>query len=321
MKDLIKYPSIEQFRHVVKNIAKLSEELPVVDAVGTVKLHGTNGGVCYSNGELWAQSRNNILTVNYDNAGFAFFVEKNRDWFLDFFEDYKNRNSIKDDSVISLFGEWVGEGIQSKVAISQIEKSFFVFGLKVDSKWESVLGIRNRDRRIFNVTDYKKFYLKIDFNNPAEAQESIDAFTQGVEKRCPIAFEQFDIDGIGEGIVWQFDYAGYLHNFKSKGDSHVNAKQKKNRERNVNYEAKKEIAEKITPSWRLAQGLENIFGVGYGKSDIDRKRLGEYIKWVIDDVAKEDLDYIVESGFEFKQIMGFVSNIAKDYFFALEKDF
>lgn len=45
----IKYPSIEQLRNVVKKVKTRSEYLqvkyPVVEFNGTVKLHGTNGGI------------------------------------------------------------------------------------------------------------------------------------------------------------------------------------------------------------------------------------------------------------------------------------
>ena len=98
MKKMVKFPSIEQFRTVVSNVNRhfnfvgLDENgdaiydptlpKPVITFKGTVKLHGTNAGVSFNNiGRLWAQSRENIITVEKDNAGFAFFVESNKEIF------------------------------------------------------------------------------------------------------------------------------------------------------------------------------------------------------------------------------------------------
>lgn len=76
---MIKFPSIEQFRTVVSNVNRrynfvgLDENgeaiydpnlpKPVLTFKGTIKLHGTNAGVSYnSQDDLWAQSRENIIT-------------------------------------------------------------------------------------------------------------------------------------------------------------------------------------------------------------------------------------------------------------------
>ena len=40
-----KYPSIEQFRTVVKYVNKTCTILPVIQYEGTVKLHGTNAAI------------------------------------------------------------------------------------------------------------------------------------------------------------------------------------------------------------------------------------------------------------------------------------
>lgn len=77
-----KYPSIEQFNKIVQNTKKAMRfhnlEEVVLKFMGTTKLHGTNGsiGIVYEKGEpvYQVQSRNNILTLESDNAGFAQFA-------------------------------------------------------------------------------------------------------------------------------------------------------------------------------------------------------------------------------------------------------
>ena len=79
MKKHVKFPSIEQFRNVIANVNRtfnftgldengepmydVTKNKPVLTFDGTVKLHGTNAGVCYNEtGGLWAQSRTGIIT-------------------------------------------------------------------------------------------------------------------------------------------------------------------------------------------------------------------------------------------------------------------
>lgn len=86
-----KYPSIEQFRNVIREVKskhdfKGLDELgdpiyfhdtpyPTLDFVGTVKLHGRNDSIVkYSNGDIKYQSRENEVTPSLDNAGFATYM-------------------------------------------------------------------------------------------------------------------------------------------------------------------------------------------------------------------------------------------------------
>lgn len=82
-----KFPSIEQFRNTVKSVQLTHDyvgrdtnedpiyehisDYPVVQFTGTVKLHGTNAAIRICNGEITYQSRENVITPQKDNAGFA----------------------------------------------------------------------------------------------------------------------------------------------------------------------------------------------------------------------------------------------------------
>jgi hypothetical protein len=84
------YSSIEQLRHLVKDVAYyykdncIANNLPTLRFTGTIKLHGTNAGIGYNNKDgVWCQSRSNIITPKNDNAGCASFVESNKDYFID----------------------------------------------------------------------------------------------------------------------------------------------------------------------------------------------------------------------------------------------
>ena len=75
MSNFVKFNSIDQLRHFVKDMEYHGKE--VVNLTGTVKIHGTNSAIGYDiqTKELFVQSRNNIITVEKDNAGFAMYVK------------------------------------------------------------------------------------------------------------------------------------------------------------------------------------------------------------------------------------------------------
>lgn len=335
----IKYSSIEQFRHVIREVHRRNSykgkdengeplydndiKPPVVKAIGTVKLHGTNGGVAFRNDEIWSMSRKNVITPQKDNAGFALFVEKNKEWFKEEFKKIAKVAGIDNDATIVIYGEWAGEGIQSKVAISKAPKGFYIFGLLVDNKWENIDGLVSKERHIYNINDYKTFEVEINFERPDIAQNKFYELTMEVEKECPVAKQEYDISGIGEGIVWSFYFKDKLFRFKTKGEDHASgSKPKVIKEVNLELEnEKRELLIKLTPNWRLAQGLEEIFTVGWTAIDLDRRKLGDYIRWVINDIYKEDIDLIKESNLDdLKEINSLIAIKAKNYFFEMEKD-
>ena len=86
MSDFVKFDSIDQLRHFVKDMKYRGKE--VVNLTGAVKIHGTNAAIGYDmqTKELFVQSRNNIITVEKDNAGFAMYVEQNKQFFKEYFE-------------------------------------------------------------------------------------------------------------------------------------------------------------------------------------------------------------------------------------------
>jgi len=76
-----------------------------------------------------------------------------------------------------------------------------------------------------------------------------------------------------------------------------------------------DVAEKVTPAWRLEQAYNEFFDtLNGGEGDI--KKTGDYIKTVIADVVKEEMITITENGLELKDIAKYVSGMAKDYMFA-----
>jgi len=216
-KRLIKFPSIEQFRTVVSNVNRRynfvgldengeaiydpSMPKPVLTFKGTVKLHGTNAGVCQNNSDgIWAQSRENIITPEKDNAGFAFFVESKKYIFSILFSQVASKNDIGPKDTISIYGEWCGGNIQKGVGICNIPKSFFIFGVKITpyteteeelkanpAYWVDYSYLRAPEHNIYNIDDYPTYSMEIDFNMPQLVQNELSELTIAVEEECPVA--------------------------------------------------------------------------------------------------------------------------------------
>lgn len=345
MKKHISFPSIEQFRNVVGtvnrqyNFVGLDENgeaiydstlpKPVLTFKGTVKLHGTNAGVCFNEPDgMWYQSRENIITPEKDNAGFAFFADANKEQFASMFAKIAERSNIDTTkNTISIFFEWAGTGIQKNVAISEIKKSAFIIGIKVTphveteeerknkpAYWIDSSNISSVENRIYNILDFKTYDIDIDFNMPELVQNKLGELTLAVEEECPVG-KAFGFSGIGEGIVWSCELKGNIHRFKVKGGKHSSSKVKKLA--SVDTEkitSIKEFVDYAVTESRFNQAIEKIFP---NNEPVDVKKLGDVMRWVVNDIIKEETDTLVQNNLEPKDIGKYVSNKVREMFFKL----
>lgn len=323
-KQFVPFPKIGQFRQVVKKVCESSAYVgkdsegnaimdytlpkPTVTFTGTVKLHGTNAGVCYDpvTGALYAQSRSRVIDVDKDNAGFAFFVESNKDSLISICKEYDKG----DGSLVTVFGEWCGGNIQKGVALTQLTKMFVVFAVKVGDCWVEFKENLEWDfSNIHNILDFPTYSVDIDFNKPDMVVPTLQSITLNVEEECPVGVE-FGVSGIGEGVVWS-DGSGNI--FKVKGEKHSSSKVKVLA--NVDIEKLNSISDfveyAVTES-RLEQGIEVVFkqqGI-----DVDIKQLGDFLKWLMRDIVSEEADTLAGNNLEPKDIGKEVSNKARIWF-------
>jgi len=345
MKKMIKFPSIEQFRTIVSTVLRqfnfvgLDENgdaiydttlpKPTLKFKGTVKLHGTNAAVSYNeNGGLWAQSRENIITVEKDNAGFAFFVDSNKGTFQHLIDKVliKNNLDAKENSV-TIYGEWCGGNIQKGVGISNLPKSFFIFGVKVSpivadeeeaklkpAYWVDYDYLRSPVNKIYNILDYATWEIDIDFNMPQLVTNKLSELTLAVEEECPVA-KAFGFSGIGEGIVWTVEINGVVYRFKVKGEKHSSSKVKTLASVDVEkLESIKDFVDYAVTESRFKQGLENVFP---NEEPINVKKMGDLIRWVVTDITKEETDTLIANGLEPKDVNSQISGRVREMFFKL----
>jgi hypothetical protein len=340
MSEHISFPSIGQFRDTIKHIisqAKYHEkEVPTVKFVGTVKLHGTNAGIVRPvNGsvdDIYFQSRERIIDVMSDNAGFAAWAYSKRTEFNALFESIKELfPDAPEDAKIQIYGEWAGSNIQKGVGICNIPKSLFVFEIRVSSDSASTNWLTKEQvhsllqnfkiENVYSIQDFPTFEIDIDFNQPEKSQNILADWTMAVEKDCPVSRQllgdDFASELIGEGIVFSAVPADVGFNvngvrFKCKGEKHSSSKVKKV----VTVDLEKvasidEFVEYALTENRLKQGLDKLREMGL---EIDTKNTGEYIKWCVSDSIKENLETLSESGLSGKDVSSKLSNKARQFF-------
>lgn len=338
---LYKFPGIEQFRHIVKQVKEQTyyvgkdEEgnvvvdrtltLPTLTFTGTVKLLGTNHSIAITrDGEFWTQSRERITDIQSDNAGSSAWTHLHKNHFIDktnlIFEnlaDYIGPHECDEYNTLVIYGEWCGKGIQKGVAISEVDKMFVIFGIKIVSGdkyiWLDKASFNlfvNEEKRIFNINNFQTYFACIDFNNPEEIQNQLISLTIDVENECPVG-KHFGVSGIGGGIVWKCDTNPELV-FKVKGEKHTVSKVKKLASVDVEeIENIKEFVEYACTEERMNQGITKLEESGL---QADIKNMSAFLKWVVGDIFKEESDTIVKNQLDAKKIPKYICDKAKKWF-------
>lgn len=336
-----KFPSIRSFREVIYDVgyraryagdddngeATFNEnaELPTLEYVGLVKSHGTNGGIVWVwnpqtfNYDIQVQSRERIITPLSDNDGFAAFLHtKNLDTILT-----KIMRAYGDDlgytpETVRVYGEWCGGSIQKGVALNQLDKMFIIFAIKIDNKWltrSEMKNIKMVEDAIYNIWDFPTYSMTIDFNNPTESANRMGELVTEVENECPIG-KEFGVSGTGEGIVWYSITEGWTESrfwFKTKGDKHKVSSTKEKVPVDIERRnSMNELVDTFITEARLEQGIQHLNEM---KHELSQKSTGIYLKWLVGDIIKEELDTILGNGFEVKEVQKSISNKGRDWYF------
>jgi hypothetical protein len=315
-----KFPSIEQFRSVVRTVKTQHDyqgkddngeaiyqhlsNYPTLKFKGTIKLHGTNAGIVrYKDGKVEYQSRERVLSLEQDNASFMMnMMPKNLDFLF---------SSIEFDDYCAVYGEWCGGNIQKGVAINGLPKMFVIFGIKVDGEWIDLPSWKyDNGNGIYNVLQFPTYDVEIDFNNPELIQNKLIEDTLAVEDECPVG-KYFGVSGIGEGIVYTCVTNPELK-FKSKGEKHSVSKVKTLNSVDVESLAGiQEFVESVVTKNRLEQGLGYLNEM---KIEISPKTTGEFLGWVVRDVLKEETDTIISNQFDMKKVRNAIVHKARIWY-------
>ncbi len=296
-----------------------TKKLPTLTFKGTTKIHGSFAGIKWDGENIIAMSKESVITPQKDNAGFAMMVEGEKEFWKEMLIGIEG-----DFQEISIMGEVAGPRIQKGVGINLLpEKSFFMFGIKYlvkgeeKYKWaelpEYILGViaKQGPKNVYSLHDFKTWEINVDFNNPKEALKTLDEIMNEVDKLCPVA-ESLGYVGVGEGNVWISTYKDERLIFKIKGESHSKVnKIRQPKEKDPREQEKLDFAEKVVTK-RLRQAVQEVCDTNNG-GKLTMKDLGSIIKWVINDVIKEEALMFKESNFSVKDVNKYISAIVVSY--------
>jgi hypothetical protein len=323
---VIHWPSIELFHYVraaVRTASELLEKAPPrVQYRAKVKLDGTNAGVqIHPDGRVIAQSRSQVLDDAVDNMGFGSWVANNYGYFAD----------LKQDEPIVVFGEWCGQGIQKRAAISQIaRKIFVVFAIQLGTGEREAarvevepeaLRARLPEHPDLYVLPWQDVSFEIDFADDVRAKEEAERISvevDRIEAEDPWVRTVFGVSGLGEGIVLYPKGDSALLDrqrmselmFKAKGEKHQAVRQK--RAAQLEPEVAQGIeafAELVLPEARLEQGLTEAC---QGKPEM--RLIGTFLKWVAGDVLKECSAELSAANLTWEQVNRAISSRARGWF-------
>lgn len=323
---MIPFPKIGQYRNVVKSVLHRCEvegiEPPTLNFLGTVKMHGTNASVVrYPDGRLECQSRSRVITPEKDNYGFAAFIEALPESVLE--EVAPAGRASWTNKPVTVYGEWIGRGINSGAAVCQVEERAWVtfaerLGEGEETEWYSARpASASSKHRVFSVRALAPASrIDIDFGSAHYAAESLAEMTNEIERGCPVA-AALGAEGTGEGIVWRCVTPGWESSdywFKVKGEKHSVSKVKTLNP--VDIEKMKSVdafVDATVTESRLAQGIEVMKEMG---KPIEMSSTGDYLRWVFNDILAEEGDVMEAAGLTEKDIGKAVSVAARATWFA-----
>lgn len=343
--EFINFGEIKQFRHVISEIKRktyyigkdsddndildYSKQLPIVKALGSEKIHGTNASVCYTketseteNDIFWVQSRNNIISLENDNAECVKYVLKNKKEWLKIIDDLAIHHSVDlNDNIIVIYYEWCGGNIQSKSCVSGLQKMAILFryfkvvnkNTKTSTKLETRIKdtwIDNKNVDVYNIMNFPTYQIEIDFENTDEAYNKMTELTLNIEQHSGVANYFGKSENIGEGIVWTFHHENIEYKWKTKGDKHSQSNVKAVKTQNTNPKITEFINKYAITESRLEQFWQNTFRT----NEPSIKLLGTFLKNYNKDVLKEESDILKEFNLDMKTTSSEINKIAKSWF-------
>ena len=328
MNKFIKFPSIERFKSVYQAVKSRSEFVskvdddvvfdesrpkPVMRFFSTVKIHGTNAAVSLDkSGNMYSQSRSRILSIEQDNVGFCLWSSQpeRQQLFKSIMSTY-----LEDNDMVVIFGEFAGGNIQKGIALNQTEKHFYPFNIATVKDdvvtylpMEYLAELTKPELQVIAITEFPVHSFSIDFNNPDT--DAIQTLCDDTEHQCPVG-TYHGVEGIGEGIVLHSE--DYEYRFKVKGEKH---KQTSKRQLALSvddeqFEDMQDFINQTISESRLNQGIDYLREQNL---PINEKSTGAYIKWVWEDLLKEESDNIVAKQYNVKTLRKFVSKKSVSFF-------
>lgn len=333
------FPSITgKIADIQEYLHETGETRRQLTVTGTVKLHGTHADILIHNGNITFQSRNRLeLTPENDNLGFAAHMIKQRPAILALAQRYRERyrqlpsasrfasspssHGDDPDPTVLIAGEWIGKGVQRRVALEHLpNRMFVIFSICIGGVWQREADYADIDdpaSHIYNISRSGFFHGTLDLDDIDASMARLVAISNAVDAECPFA-KSFGITGIGEGIVWKFDHAPQESRLwlKTKGPNFMTTripipaavKMAERQKETDDAEARAaDFAERVAHERRLEQGLDHLREMGMERT---LKQANEFAMWVLKDVEKEESREMREEEVDVKLVGKHVRKLA-----------
>ena len=199
----VKFPKIRAFHGMVSKVRKMDNPPSTIAFTGTVKLHGTNAAIGFSDKHgLWTQSRTRVITPASDNFGFSAHIARASSEYEALLRDIARYAQVDlTTRALVVFGEFCGAKIQKGVALTGLPLMFVVFdacsvgleggggGNDEDCRWIDfdipAFMFHRPDLSLYPIALFGVFTVTVDFFNLPDARTRLIAITDAVEKECP----------------------------------------------------------------------------------------------------------------------------------------
>ena len=323
----ISFGSVESLHNKVKVAYRYPE--PEQMFFAKPKLHGTNASIVFKAGEVYAQSRKNVLTLENDNAGFARWVSELP---IDTTNVDAGDSDDSDEVTWILYGEWAGQGIQKNDAVTKIgKKAFFPICLRciyngdrpdyveheehdLKKTISDFMGLEDHpDIHIIPKVGKLSICLNGDVDHLTQVETYVNKMVESFETVDPYIKEEFGVEGVGEGVVFYPDtndwdtYKNLM--FKAKTEAHRVNKSKSAASAKV--EVSPDVADfvdRFATIQRFEQAMTEL------NTGFDMKAMGQFLKWVNTDIIKESKDELEESELEWKECAREITNVSRGWF-------
>ncbi|CAF1167949.1 unnamed protein product [Rotaria sordida] len=168
------------------------------------------------------------------------------------------------------------------------------------------------DRSIYNIYDFPSCEIDIDFNQPELSQATLTTITEQVEQECSVG-AYFNIKGTGEGVVWtEWTQSQGDLTFKVKGRQHLISQDKVLVPVRVTRVANmKEFFNYACTENRMRQALDYM---REQKVSIEATNANIFLRWLTEDIIKEEKDVMNASGIDVRSISSSIHNRAHPWF-------
>lgn len=329
----IPWASIENF-HNMRRSALRAGARGSITYKAKVKLHGTNGGVAITHdGHVAGFSRNAVLSQTSDNAGFhTWIMTQSTKW-------SELKCLLYEGQTLVVYGEWCGQGIQKGTAVNKLAgRIFAVFAARIveddcrdvefiiePTKLSELVGHLDDVHVIPWFDEGRKFTFDVSADATAltPVVDEMNEHVLAVEQRDPWIASAFNVEGIGEGLVFypvqtshddvKFGFDTFAaFGFKAKGEKHRVVSQERAVQANspsaTNIEEFVKLV--VTPA-RLEQGAR---ACAAGELNFDVKSTGDFLKWMSQDITKETVAEVEASGIALKPLLAACCKKARDWY-------